>query len=588
MSWLRGHLLPLTAALLAAVSAVAAVAFVDQGERDRALRAHRAEVRLEAGEARAKLEQALSSRVQMARGLAAFVVANPNSPTSDRTALDAYARSLLAVERGIRSVSLSEDSVVIYTYPLEGNEASLGTDLLAIPEQRDAVRRALLGRQFILAGPLDLLQGGVGLVARQPIILPFPEPGPVPPPDGVGPSVITESGRSGQPGRVWGLSLVVFHLGSLLGEAGLVDSTSPLEYALRGADGWGAEGEVFYGRPQLFEESPETLDISLPTGSWQLAAAPRAGWSSSTPTLVWIRVSGGIVAVLLALLVYSLVRDPVRLREAVERASASAVENARLYEAERRRAEHAALDERQRLARELHDSVTQTLFSASLIAEVLPRLWQRNPQSALPRLEELRQLTRGALAEMRTLLLELRPAVLLEMPLPDLLRQLAEAVTGRARLPVSLDVEGDRTAPLPPDVQIALYRITQEALNNAAKHAGATAAFISLSWRPEGVQLRVRDNGRGFDPSVVPGGHLGIGVMQERAASAGAAFVLHSAPGEGTHISVDWVEPPSPPVPTTPSASGSANGATQHGHGGQMDDQDGRTPQTRSADSHIP
>src|SRR5688500_2360593 len=107
MAWLRGHLLPLAAALLAAVSALAAVAFVDQGERDRALRAHRAEVRLEAGEARAKLEQALSARVQMARGLAAFVVANPNGPTTDRAALDAFSRSLLAVQPGIRSVALS-------------------------------------------------------------------------------------------------------------------------------------------------------------------------------------------------------------------------------------------------------------------------------------------------------------------------------------------------------------------------------------------------------------------------------------------------------------------------------------------------
>ena len=544
ITWLRGHLLPLAAALLAAVSALAAVAFVDQGERDRALRAHRAEVRLEAGEARAKLEQALSSRVQMARGLAAFVVANPNGPTTDRAALDAFSRSLLAVQPGIRSVSLSEDAEVIYTYPVEGNEATLGMDLLAIPEQRDAVRRALLGRQFVLAGPYELVQGGVGLIARQPIILPYTEPGPGTPPDYVGPSVVTEGGRAGQPGRVWGLSLVVFHVGSLLGEAGLVDSTSPLEYALRGADGWGADGEVFYGRPELFQQSPETLDISLPTGSWQLAAAPRIGWSSSTQSLVWIRVSGGVVALLLALLVYSLVRDPVRLRDAVERATAAAVENARLYEAERTRAEHATLDERQRLARELHDSVTQTLFSASLIAEVLPRLWQRHPDSALPRLEELRQLTRGALAEMRTLLLELRPAVLLEMPLPDLLRQLAEAVTGRARLPVSLEVDGAREAALPPDVQIALYRITQEALNNAVKHAGATSAFVSLSWRAEGVQLRVRDNGRGFDPSDVPGGRLGMGVMRERAAAVGAAFVLHSAPGEGTHISVDWMEPP--------------------------------------------
>ena len=102
----------------------------------------------------------------------------------------------------------------------------------------------------------------------------------------------------------------------------------------------------------------------------------------------------------------------------------------------------AVAAERSRLARELHDAVTQTLFSASLIAEVLPRLWERDPAEGLRRTAELRQLTRGALAEMRTLLLELRPATLTEVELRDLLRQLCEALTGRARIPVNLQCGG--------------------------------------------------------------------------------------------------------------------------------------------------
>src|SRR6185295_7642889 len=113
--------------------------------------------------------------------------------------------------------------------------------------------------------------------------------------------------------------------------------------------------------------------------------------------------------------------------------AAIAIENARLYEQAQGR---AALEERQRLARDLHDAVTQTLFSASLIAEVLPRIFARSPAQGAERVEELRQLTRGALAEMRTLLAELRPSVLTEAALPELLRQLADAFTGRARIPV--------------------------------------------------------------------------------------------------------------------------------------------------------
>jgi signal transduction histidine kinase len=105
---------------------------------------------------------------------------------------------------------------------------------------------------------------------------------------------------------------------------------------------------------------------------------------------------------------------------------------ARLYE----QAEEAAVaTERNRLARDLHDAVSQTLFSASLIAKVLPRLWERKPEEGRRRLEEVRRLTRGALAEMRTLLLELRPKALVEADLGDLLRQLTEAFIGRARIP---------------------------------------------------------------------------------------------------------------------------------------------------------
>lgn len=143
--------------------------------------------------------------------------------------------------------------------------------------------------------------------------------------------------------------------------------------------------------------------------------------------------------------------DDLRLLSALGGRAASAIENARLYE---QMEEAATLEERQRLARELHDAVTQTLFSASLIAEVLPRIWQRAPDQGRQRLEELRQLTRGALAEMRALLLELRPASLAEARLGDLLHQLAEATTGRSRIPVSVLVQGP--CDLPPAVKVSL------------------------------------------------------------------------------------------------------------------------------------
>jgi PAS domain S-box-containing protein len=190
--------------------------------------------------------------------------------------------------------------------------------------------------------------------------------------------------------------------------------------------------------------------------------------------------------------------------------AALAIENARLRA---QAAEAAVAAERNRLARDLHDAVTQTLFSSSLIAEVLPRLWERDPEEGRRRLQELRELSRGALAEMRTLLLELRPSALEESNLGDLLRQLAESITGRARVPVALEVEGE--CDLEAEVKIALYRIAQEALNNVAKHAGAGEATVRLRYRPGRVGLCVCDDGLGFDPATLPPNSLGLGIMRE-------------------------------------------------------------------------
>ncbi len=202
--------------------------------------------------------------------------------------------------------------------------------------------------------------------------------------------------------------------------------------------------------------------------------------------------------------------------------------------------EKTATEERTRLARDLHDAVSQTLFSTSLIAEVLPRLWERNKEEGLKKLEEVRQLTRGALAEMRTLLFELRPAALADADLNDLLRQLADSVIGRARVPVALEVDG--TCEVPTDVKIALYRIAQEALNNIAKHSGASRAQVSLHCQPQRITLHITDNGQGFDIAQAAPGSFGLNNMKERASQIGASLKIDSKINQGTEITVDWHE----------------------------------------------
>jgi len=202
----------------------------------------------------------------------------------------------------------------------------------------------------------------------------------------------------------------------------------------------------------------------------------------------------------------------------------------------------AVLEERQRLARNLHDAVNQSLFSAGLIAEVLPRLWDRDQEEARRSLEDLRRLTRGAMAEMRALLAELRPSTLTDSSLSDLLRLLANAFSGRTNIPVTVTVTGEFF--LPAEAQVAFYRVCQEALNNVAKHAKASQVEIDLKQDGAVIELRIRDDGQGFDPKQILSGHYGLSMMRERAEAAGALLSVTSQPGHGTELTIRWTQTP--------------------------------------------
>jgi signal transduction histidine kinase len=240
-----------------------------------------------------------------------------------------------------------------------------------------------------------------------------------------------------------------------------------------------------------------------------------------------------------------LTEDDQRILTLLASSAVIGMENARLVqEAEKA----AALAERSRLARDLHDAVTQTLFSASLLAEVLPEIWEQNPEEGRRRLEQLRQSIRGALAEMRTLLLELRPTALLQADTNELFKYLVNAFTGRTRVPAKLIYEGSYS--LPGEVKIGLYRIAQEALNNIAKHAEAETVVITLLCKPESVTMKICDDGVGFEPVETTNEHLGLHIMQERAAAIGADLSIASSPGQGTIIALEWI--PRHTIGTTP------------------------------------
>lgn len=198
----------------------------------------------------------------------------------------------------------------------------------------------------------------------------------------------------------------------------------------------------------------------------------------------------------------------------------------------------AALREREYLARDLHDVVSQTLFSANVIAETL--LFQHKDTSAeiVTGLEQIHALTQTALTEMRMLLLELKPESLINTSMSDLLEQLGSILTAQAS--VNMVVETNEDFALPQDVHITFYRIAQETTTNIAKHARASRVQVTFQSHFPQSELIIEDNGKGFSPDKVLPGHFGLLNMRERADEVGATLTINSAPGRGTQIVLAW------------------------------------------------
>jgi len=213
--------------------------------------------------------------------------------------------------------------------------------------------------------------------------------------------------------------------------------------------------------------------------------------------------------------------------------AAMAVENARLYERARGL---AALEERQKLARELHDSVSQALFGIGLGARTARALLDRDPSKVADPLDYVVSLAEAALTEMRALIFELRPDALQQDGLVGILDKQAAALAARHKLNIETDLGSEPDATL--EVKEALYRIGQEALHNAVRHAHATTIWVRLNQAGQGLTLEILDNGVGFDPEGSFPGHLGLQSMRERAARMGAVILVESAPGEGARLQV--------------------------------------------------
>ncbi|MBF0324253.1 MAG: PAS domain-containing protein [Alphaproteobacteria bacterium] len=276
---------------LASLFFLSAAAIVDRAEEARFAEAERLAVFEAASGKRALLEAHLNARLHIISGLTALVHGQPDLRPDQ---FSTYAAGLVSGISGVRAVQLASGAVISHVWPLAGNSQSVGHDLLADPERRDATQRTISGRRLVLAGPFPLRQGGEGLVARQPIFL-------------------TKGGQE----SFWGLAIVVLDLQQLLFNAGLNDPGS-IRIALRGKDGRGGEGEPFFGDPKLFRADAVLMDVTFPHGTWQLAAEPEGGWSVARPGRWRFVAIAILMAGLVAVAGIHLARNLERRRQAEE------------------------------------------------------------------------------------------------------------------------------------------------------------------------------------------------------------------------------------------------------------------------------
>lgn len=241
---------------------------------------------------RARLESTFNSTIYLNRALSIIITAE-NGITQNK--FDLIARELMNNNPYVQNVAVAEGYVTKLVYPLVGNEQVVGLDYRAVPDQFEAVKRAIETRQTVVAGPVNLVQGGRALINRTPIF---------------------KSTFSDQPdsGDYWGITSMVINMDAIFASAGLPDPGSKYQVAIRSKDGLGSNGSVFYGDPALFEQEPELLDVTYPNGSWQLAGVQTDRGIGLSEDLLWILIFGIIISLLMTLLTSIIYLNNLRMK----------------------------------------------------------------------------------------------------------------------------------------------------------------------------------------------------------------------------------------------------------------------------------
>jgi len=288
---MNNKVLPVSTVIIASLFIFVLFWSIDQSKQNQHKALNRLKVLHELSIIRAKLESGLNSRLYLVSGLIAYTTLNPDIELDEFQSL---ARVLIEGHTGIRSIQLAKDSIVSHLYPLSGNENAIGLKLLEHPKQRFAAERAISTKKTVVAGPVNLVQGGEAFISRTPIFIP------------------SDAGVKGDT-SYWGLATILITPDVLFEDAGLREYTDNIQCAIRGENGLGAKGIIFLGSKTVFESAPVSLNVSLPNGSWQLAAIPTGGWSNAVPVSWELRTVGSLTGFLVGLLVYFFVRNRIHL-----------------------------------------------------------------------------------------------------------------------------------------------------------------------------------------------------------------------------------------------------------------------------------
>ncbi len=256
----------------------------------RALEQERVGVLTSLSALRARLEGVINANLLLVHGLTAVISAHPNM---DQEEFARIAQGLVDERHALRNIAGAPNMVVSLMYPRAGNEAAIGLDYRTHPVQGPAALRALRTGQPSLAGPLPLLQGGTGIIIREPVFITPATP---------------DAER-----RPWGVVSAVIDVDTLYRQAGILEALPQLRLALRGTDGSGPGGPLFFGDSRVAAQQPVTLNISVPGGAWQLAATPTGGWGQSLPLPWLIRLAGALIALAAGVMTYLLVRGNLEL-----------------------------------------------------------------------------------------------------------------------------------------------------------------------------------------------------------------------------------------------------------------------------------